>query len=236
MFLFVRSIVRWEAARPNYIMESRGFGGRGGIRTHGTLAGTPVFKTGALNHSATLPSLELSDLAGASVRGKHQLAVECRRWLRDRPCAPTRSASNHATPDGRDAAGLVERDREQTRAQQHKAGRRQREESVGYKVVTTHDTPTGLDARPNLLKLSEIDLFEKKCRLERTAAPFRAGQARVRKPSKACARKMAALNSPKQAVTVSIIAKILCAPSGRERHAALHSQKDSSARLKIEAD
>ena len=30
-------------------------GGRGGIRTHGTLAGTPVFKTGALNHSATLP-------------------------------------------------------------------------------------------------------------------------------------------------------------------------------------
>src|SRR5687767_9371210 len=32
-------------------------GGRGGIRTHGTLAGTPVFKTGALNHSATLPSL-----------------------------------------------------------------------------------------------------------------------------------------------------------------------------------
>jgi hypothetical protein len=32
------------------------FGGRGGIRTHGTLAGTPVFKTGALNHSATLPN------------------------------------------------------------------------------------------------------------------------------------------------------------------------------------
>ena len=31
-------------------------GGRGEIRTHGTLAGTPVFKTGALNHSATLPS------------------------------------------------------------------------------------------------------------------------------------------------------------------------------------
>jgi hypothetical protein len=33
-------------------------GGRGGIRTHGTLAGTPVFKTGALNHSATLPAVE----------------------------------------------------------------------------------------------------------------------------------------------------------------------------------
>ena len=30
-------------------------GGRGGIRTHGGVAPTPVFKTGALNHSATLP-------------------------------------------------------------------------------------------------------------------------------------------------------------------------------------
>ncbi len=29
--------------------------GRGGIRTHGCLATSPVFKTGALNHSATLP-------------------------------------------------------------------------------------------------------------------------------------------------------------------------------------
>ena len=30
-------------------------GGWGGIRTHGGLAPTPVFKTGALNHSATHP-------------------------------------------------------------------------------------------------------------------------------------------------------------------------------------
>ena len=30
-------------------------GGRGGIRTHGELAPTAVFKTAALNHSATLP-------------------------------------------------------------------------------------------------------------------------------------------------------------------------------------
>ncbi len=30
--------------------------GRGGIRTHGTLTRTPVFKTGALNRSATLPN------------------------------------------------------------------------------------------------------------------------------------------------------------------------------------
>jgi hypothetical protein len=52
-------------------------GGRGGIRTHGALAGTPVFKTGALNRSATLPSLELSDLAGVRVRGKYQLPLQC---------------------------------------------------------------------------------------------------------------------------------------------------------------
>ena len=30
-------------------------GGRGGIRTHGTLAGSTVFKTGPINHSGTLP-------------------------------------------------------------------------------------------------------------------------------------------------------------------------------------
>jgi hypothetical protein len=31
------------------------FGGWGEIRTHGGVAATPVFKTGALNHSATHP-------------------------------------------------------------------------------------------------------------------------------------------------------------------------------------
>ena len=30
-------------------------GGSGEIRTHGRLTPSPVFKTGALNHSATLP-------------------------------------------------------------------------------------------------------------------------------------------------------------------------------------
>lgn len=39
--------------------ERRRNGGRGGIRTPDTLSGTPVFKTGAINHSATLPSLSL---------------------------------------------------------------------------------------------------------------------------------------------------------------------------------
>lgn len=31
------------------------YGGEGGIRTHGTLSRTAVFKTAALNHSATSP-------------------------------------------------------------------------------------------------------------------------------------------------------------------------------------
>ncbi len=31
-------------------------GGEGGIRTHGTLARSPVFKTGAFDHSATSPN------------------------------------------------------------------------------------------------------------------------------------------------------------------------------------
>ena len=35
----------------------RNCGGWGGIRTHGGLAPTPVFKTGALNHSATHPGV-----------------------------------------------------------------------------------------------------------------------------------------------------------------------------------
>src|SRR5258706_13558532 len=35
-------------------------GGGGGIRTHGTLAGTAVFKTAALNHSATPPGFAVT--------------------------------------------------------------------------------------------------------------------------------------------------------------------------------
>ena len=35
-------------------------GGEGGIRTHGRLAPTEVFKTSALNHSATSPSYSVS--------------------------------------------------------------------------------------------------------------------------------------------------------------------------------
>src|ERR1700686_328582 len=61
-------------------MKIHGTGGRGGIRTHGTLAGTPVFKTGALNHSATLPSLEFRDLAKPRGRGKGGLPPDGHRY------------------------------------------------------------------------------------------------------------------------------------------------------------
>ena len=43
-----------------------GTGGQGGIRTHGRLAPTPVFETGAFDHSATCP--DLARRIGASAR------------------------------------------------------------------------------------------------------------------------------------------------------------------------
>jgi hypothetical protein len=53
------------------------YGGRGGIRTHGTLAGTPVFKTGSLNHSDTLPSFQIVWLFGRLVKRRRACL-----WLR----------------------------------------------------------------------------------------------------------------------------------------------------------
>ena len=53
--------------RPRPIREklfARAGGGGGGIRTHGTVSGTPVFKTGALNRSATPPSLDFVSVSG----------------------------------------------------------------------------------------------------------------------------------------------------------------------------
>ena len=37
------------------VTEVQGYGGEGGIRTPGTRQGTPAFKAGAINHSATSP-------------------------------------------------------------------------------------------------------------------------------------------------------------------------------------
>jgi hypothetical protein len=66
-------------------------GGRGGIRTHERLAPLPVFKTGALNHSATLPDLEyqrlvrhLSGTSGESAAGLLPYRSEVRQSRVDR--------------------------------------------------------------------------------------------------------------------------------------------------------
>jgi hypothetical protein len=58
--------IRWNELEPVETPLHRGkgekkapimgaVGGSGEIRTHGRLTPSPVFKTGALNHSATLP-------------------------------------------------------------------------------------------------------------------------------------------------------------------------------------
>jgi hypothetical protein len=62
-------------------------------------------------------------------------------------------------------SSLREGESQQARAQQHKAGCGQREESVGDQIVIAHDTPATLDARPNLLKLSEHASWKEVMRL-----------------------------------------------------------------------
>lgn len=47
-------------------------GGRGGIRTHGTVAGTLVFKTSSLNRSDTLPRSAKNRGDYSSLQGKPQ--------------------------------------------------------------------------------------------------------------------------------------------------------------------
>ena len=48
-------VVGNNQSSPFYRLLSISIGGQGGIRTHGELAPTAVFKTAALNHSATCP-------------------------------------------------------------------------------------------------------------------------------------------------------------------------------------
>ena len=67
-------------------------GGRGGIRTHGTLAGTPVFKTGALNHSATLPEQEAQSLSVGPARTQCEHGPMCTRSRHFRRSSTRRAA------------------------------------------------------------------------------------------------------------------------------------------------
>ena len=41
----------------HFAKQNTKFGGEGGIRTHGTVAGTTVFKTVSFNHSDTSPGV-----------------------------------------------------------------------------------------------------------------------------------------------------------------------------------
>ena len=52
-------------------VAGRIIGGRGGIRTHGELAPSAVFKTAALNHSTTLPTPD--GFAGNGLRNQVDL-------------------------------------------------------------------------------------------------------------------------------------------------------------------
>jgi hypothetical protein len=51
-------------------------GGEGGIRTPDTLSGMPVFKTGAINHSATSPRITINNLAITQERHR-KFAASC---------------------------------------------------------------------------------------------------------------------------------------------------------------
>jgi hypothetical protein len=78
-------------------------------------------------------------------------AIRCRQILSGR----RRSAFD---------AGLRERDREQARAKQHEAGCGYCKEAFGDKIIVTHDAPADRDAGPNLLKLSESLLLQRRPR------------------------------------------------------------------------
>src|SRR5689334_22322189 len=66
-----RNVCRVDAERR------QAAGGRGEIRTHGGLAPTPVFKTGALNHSATRPSWRMLRFSGWLFQWEADLPADC---------------------------------------------------------------------------------------------------------------------------------------------------------------
>lgn len=100
---------------------------------------------------------------------------------------------------GAGGMGSAERERQETGAQQHKAGCGQREEPFGYKIMISHRTP--------VISSGCSSEFIKSFRI-RPLKCFGLDQALERKPSNAWARKMPALTRPKIAVTVSTIANI----------------------------
>src|SRR4051812_10265851 len=117
-------------------------GGRGGIRTHGTLAGTPVFKTGALNHSATLPAFPA--FSKARVAAKASMSVLVGGMIPSvKRSAGRRQRPNRALAEISAAACCRSGQGEcqKARAKEHKARRGQRQESAGNDIMVAHVTP-----------------------------------------------------------------------------------------------
>ncbi len=92
------------AKNANDIMELENttVGGRGGIRTHGTVSRTPVFKTGSLNHSDTLPLSE-----GQSLPALERCATGLRRPHPSGDAGFVAALAASSTCEGRLAADFV---------------------------------------------------------------------------------------------------------------------------------
>ena len=58
------------------MIANKGSGGRGGIRTHEGLAPLAVFKTAALNHSATLPYRSIKYLGAFAAGTSANIATQ----------------------------------------------------------------------------------------------------------------------------------------------------------------
>jgi hypothetical protein len=84
----LRPVGQSGTARRRGIMTA-GRGGSGGIRTHDAVPRTPVFKTGAINHSATLPRQRRQ--TGRCVRGDSAVAP---------PHKPRHTGVNGKNPGG----------------------------------------------------------------------------------------------------------------------------------------
>jgi hypothetical protein len=74
-----RGVNQWQIVA--LAREAR-FGGWGGIRTPGEREPTPVFKTGALNHSATHPSFNINYLKLLRADKMPELAPDWHRACR----------------------------------------------------------------------------------------------------------------------------------------------------------
>ena len=88
-----RAVSRWGAAEGEEEVSSVAEnGGGGGIRTHGTVSRTPVFKTGALNHSATPPRRA----SFSRLPGRAASAIACAATYRRQPGRPGLAAQGRA--------------------------------------------------------------------------------------------------------------------------------------------